>query len=68
MNKEISMNNRIKEINDRLSDISKEQNRLDRLIEKQENDGNYNDALYQAMEKLEEERTDLRLELQELGE
>lgn len=62
------MNNRIKEINDRLSDISKEQNRLDRLIEKQENDGNYNDALYQAMEKLEEERTDLRLELQELGE
>lgn len=62
------MNNRIKEINDRLSDISKEQNKLDRLIEKQENDGNYNDALYQAMEKLEEERTDLRLELQELGE
>jgi predicted nucleic acid-binding Zn-ribbon protein len=68
MNKEISMNNRIKEINDRLSDISKEQNKLDRLIEKQEKDGNYNDALYQAMEKLEEERTDLRLELQELGE
>ena len=56
----------ITQIKKRLSKIKSEQSKLDKMIDKQEEDGNYDDSLYQALEKLEDERNNLRLQLESL--
>lgn len=56
----------ITQIKKRLSKIKSEQSKLDKMIAKQEEDGNYDDSLYQALEKLEDERNNLRLQLESL--
>lgn len=56
----------ITQIKKRLNKIKSEQSKLDKLIVKQEEDGNYDDSLYQALEKLEDERNNLRLQLESL--
>lgn len=54
---------RITEIKKRLKEINKEQRNLDKMIEKQEEDGNFNSSLYDSLRELEEERNNLELEL-----
>lgn len=57
----------IAQIKKRLNKIKSEQSKLDKMIAKQEEeDGNYDDSLYQALEKLEDERNNLRLQLESL--
>lgn len=55
---------RISEIKKRLKEINKEQTNIDKIIEKQEEDGNYDDSLYETLRKLEDERNNLGLELE----
>lgn len=55
---------RADEIRKRLKEIRMEQRRIDNLIAKQEEDGNYNDGFYREIEKLEDERNNLELELE----
>ena len=57
---------RISEIKRRLKEINKEQTNIDKMIEKQEEDGNYDDSLYETLRKLEDERNNLGLELEAL--
>ena len=57
---------RITEIKKRLKEINKEQRNLDKMIEKQEEDGNFNSSLYDSLRELEEERNNLELELDTL--
>ena len=57
---------RISEIKRRLKEINKEQTNIDKIIEKQEEDGNYDDSLYETLRKLEDERNNLGLELEAL--
>ena len=54
---------RAEEIRKRLKDINKEQRNLDKRIEKQEEDGNYDSSLYESVRVLEEEYNNLDLEL-----
>ena len=54
---------RVKEIKKRIDAINKEQRRLDKLIEKQEEDGIYSDKLYNSINELEDEKNNLSLEL-----
>ena len=54
---------RAEEIRKRLKDINKEQRNLDKRIEKQEEDGNYDSSLYESIRALEEEYNNLDLEL-----
>ena len=54
---------RAEEIRKRLKEINKEQRNLDKRIEKQEEDGNYNSSLYDSIRALEDERNNLELEL-----
>lgn len=54
---------RAEEIRKRLKDINKEQRNLDKKIEKQEEDGNYNSSLYDSIRALEDERNNLEFEL-----
>ena len=54
---------RAEEIRKRLKDINKEQRNLDKRIEKQEEDGNFNSSLYDSLRALEDERNNLELEL-----
>ena len=54
---------RAEEIRKRLKDINKEQRNLDKRIEKQEEDGNYDSSLYESVRALEEEYNNLDLEL-----
>ena len=54
---------RAEEIRKRLKDINKEQRNLDKKIEKQEQDGNFNSSLYDSLRALEDERNNLELEL-----
>lgn len=56
--------NRIEEIKIRLKEINKEQRNLDKKIEKQEEDGNYDDSLYDSLRSLEDERNNLSMELE----
>ena len=56
----------ITQIKKRLSKIKSEQSKLDKMIAKKEEYGNYDDSLYQALEKLEDERNNLRLQLESL--
>ena len=57
---------RVKEIKKRIDAINKEQRRLDKLIEKQEEDGIYSDKLYNSINELEDEKNNLSLELEAL--
>ena len=57
---------RISEIKRRLKEINKEQTNIDKIIEKQEEDGNYDDSLYETLRKSEDERNNLGLELEAL--
>ena len=57
---------RVKEIKKRIDAINKEQRRLDKLIEKQEEDGIYSDKLYNSINELEDEKNNLSLELESL--
>ncbi len=57
---------RAKEIKKRIDAINKEQRKLDKLIEKQEEDGIYSDQLYKSINELEEEKNNLSLELEAL--
>lgn len=52
-----------KEIKEKLSSIIKKQHKIEKLIEKQEEDGVYDDALYRELDELEKQR----LELEELN-
>ena len=54
---------RAEEIRKRLKEINKEQRNLDKKIEKQEEDGNYDSSLYESVRALEEEYNNLDLEL-----
>ena len=54
---------RAEEIRKRLKDINKEQRNLDKKIEKQEADGNYDSSLYESLRSLEDEYNNLDLEL-----
>lgn len=54
---------RAEEIRKRLKDINKEQRNLDKRIEKQEEDGNFDSSLYESVRALEEEYNNLDLEL-----
>ena len=54
---------RAEEIRKRLKDINKEQRNLDKRIEKQEEDGNFDSSLYESVRSLEEEYNNLDLEL-----
>lgn len=54
---------RTEEIRKRLKDINKEQRNLDKKIEKQEEDGNFDNSLYDSLRALEDERNNLDLEL-----
>ena len=54
---------RAEEIRKRLKDINKEQRNLDKKIEKQEEDGNFDSSLYDTLRSLEDERNNLDLEL-----
>ena len=54
---------RAEEIKKRLKDINKEQRNLDKKIEKQEEDGNFDSSLYDTLRSLEDERNNLDLEL-----
>ena len=54
---------RAEEIRKRLKDINKEQRNLDKRIEKQEEDGNFDSSLYESARALEEEYNNLDLEL-----
>ena len=54
---------RAEEIRKRLKDINKEQRNLDKKIEKQEEDGNFESSLYDSLRALEDERNNLDLEL-----
>ena len=54
---------RAEEIRKRLKDINKEQRNLDKRIEKQEEDGNFDSSLYDSLRVLEDERNNLDLEL-----
>ena len=54
---------RAEEIRKRLKEISKEQRNLDKKIEKQEEDGNFDSSLYESVRALEEEYNNLDLEL-----
>ena len=54
---------RAEEIRKRLKDINKEQSNLDKKIEKQEEDGNFDSSLYDSLRALEDERNNLDLEL-----
>ena len=54
---------RAEEIRKRLKDINKEQRNLDKKIEKQEEDGNFDSSLYESVRALEEEYNNLDLEL-----
>ena len=58
--------NRVEEIKKRIDAINKEQRKLDKLIEKQEEDGIYSDKLYNSINELEEEKNNLSLELEAL--
>ena len=57
---------RAEEIRKRLKDINKEQRNLDKRIEKQEEDGNYDSSLYESVRALEEEYNNLDLELRSI--
>ena len=57
---------RVKEIKKRIDAINKEQRRLDKLIEKQEEDGIYSDKLYNSINELKDEKNNLSLELEAL--
>ena len=57
---------RAEEIRKRLKDINKEQRNLDKKIEKQEEDGNFDSSLYDALRDLEDERNNLDLELRSI--
>ena len=54
---------RAEEIRKRLKEINKEQRNLDKKIEKQEEDGNFDSSLYESVRALEEEYNNLDLEL-----
>ena len=54
---------RISEIKRRLKEINKEQTNIDKIIEKQEEDGNFDSSLYESLRALEDERNNLDLEL-----
>ena len=54
---------RAEEIRKRLKEINKEQRNLDKKIEKQEEDGNFDNSLYDSIRALEDERNNLELEL-----
>ena len=54
---------RAEEIRKRLKDINKEQRNLDKRIEKQEEDGNFDSSLYESVSALEDEYNNLDLEL-----
>ena len=57
---------RAEEIRKRLKDINKEQRNLDKRIEKQEEDGNFDSSLYESVRALEEEYNKLDLELRSI--
>ena len=57
---------RVEEIRKRLKDINKEQRNLDKKIEKQEEDGNFDSSLYESVRALEEEYNNLDLELRSI--
>ena len=57
---------RAEEIRNRLKEISKEQRNLDKKIEKQEEDGNFDSSLYESVRALEEEYNNLDLELRSI--
>ena len=57
---------RAEEIKKRLKEISKEQRNLDKKIEKQEEDGNFDSSLYESVRALEEEYNNLDLELRSI--
>ena len=57
---------RAEEIRKRLKDINKEQRNLDKKIEKQEEDGNFDISLYDSIRALEDERNNLELELSDI--
>ena len=57
---------RAEEIRKRLKEINKEQRNLDKKIEKQEEDGNFDNSLYDSIRALEDERNNLELELSDI--
>ena len=57
---------RAEEIRKRLKEINKEQRNLDKKIEKQEEDGNFDSSLYESVRALEEEYNNLDLELRSI--
>ena len=57
---------RAEEIRKRLKDINKEQRNLDKRIEKQEEDGNFDSSLYESVRALEEEYNNLDLDLRSI--
>lgn len=64
----ITMSNllEITEIKKRLKEIRKEQTGIDKMIAKQEDDGNFDDKLYSRLNELEDERNNLQMQLDEL--
>lgn len=56
----------ITEIKKRLKEIRKEQTGIDKMIAKQEDDGNFDDKLYSRLNELEDERNNLQMQLDEL--
>lgn len=60
------MNTEIEMIKKRINEIKKEQNKIEKQIEKQEEDNMYDADLYTSLEKLEEERNNLELKLDNL--
>lgn len=53
-------------ISSKIKEINKEITKLEKQIEKQEEDGIYDDSLYSAINRLEDERLELEKELDEL--
>lgn len=60
------METRIAELKKKLDLIERDQLKLDKIIQSQEDDGNYDDGLYSAMDELEEKKNSLLMELEAL--
>ena len=60
------MGTSIEEIKKRLSEVRAEQEKIDKQISKQEDDGVFDSKLYDRLNELEDERNDLELMLSSL--
>lgn len=58
------MESELKELKSKLSEIKKQQDKIDKMISKNEEDDYYDGSLYEELEKLEDERNDLMMQIE----